>query len=116
MQVTKPAINVETCTAIYISLILATTLLCTLLILYRILSIEWAKPKLESTRTYSFGTYGNVIEIIVESVALYSAALIVYVVFVFQDEVDSGYPDSIGEVMKVSFEHPFLCKTTNANA
>ncbi len=113
MQVPESVINVKNYTAVYISLILATTLLCTFLIVYRLLSIEWAKQKFESTRTYSFGVYGNVIEIIVESAALYSAALIVYIVFLFQDEVDAGYLNSIGEIIKVSFEHPFLCKTTN---
>ncbi len=102
MQVTEPAISFVTCSGIYVSLILATTLLCTFLIVYRILSIEWAKPKLEGTRTYSFGAYGNVIEIIVESAALYSAALIVYVVILFQDEVDAPYIDSIAEIMKVT--------------
>ncbi|PBK64443.1 hypothetical protein ARMSODRAFT_1023041 [Armillaria solidipes] len=100
MQATEPAVSFTTCTAIYVSLMLATTLLCTLLIVYRILSIEWAKTKLEGTRTCSFGAYRNVIEILVESAALYSAALTVFVVFVFQNEVDSGYSEIIAEFIR----------------
>ncbi|KAK0502756.1 hypothetical protein EDD18DRAFT_1134972 [Armillaria luteobubalina] len=100
VQGTVPAVSYETCTTIYISLILATTLLCTLLIVYRILSIEWAKPKPAGTRKYSLGAYRNVIEIIVESAALYSIMLIVYIIFTFQDEVGSEYLDPISEFIR----------------
>lgn len=93
--VTKPVINYNTCTTIYVSLTLATTLLCTLLIVYRILSIEWAKPKLVGTRSYNLGAYRNVIEVVVESAALYSAALIVYIVVIFQDGTVLDYIDTI---------------------
>ncbi|KAK0185773.1 hypothetical protein F5146DRAFT_1227444 [Armillaria mellea] len=82
VQVPESAINIKTYTAIYISLILATTLLCTLLIVYCIL------------------TYGNIIEIIVESAALYSTTLIIYVVFLFQNGENAGYLNSIAEIIK----------------
>ncbi|KAK0458440.1 uncharacterized protein EV420DRAFT_355565 [Desarmillaria tabescens] len=100
VQGTTPVINYQICTTIYISLILATTLLCTLLIVYRILSIEWAKPKPEGTRRYSLGAYRNLIEIVVESSALYSAVLIVYIIFVFQDEIGGEYLDPIAEFIR----------------
>ncbi|KAK0185772.1 hypothetical protein F5146DRAFT_1227443 [Armillaria mellea] len=76
VQGTEPRINYKTCTTIYISLTLATTLLCTLLIVYRILKI------------------------IVESAALYSTVLIVYIGFTFQDEVGGEYLDPIAEVIR----------------
>ncbi|KAK0225227.1 hypothetical protein EDD85DRAFT_980782 [Armillaria nabsnona] len=100
VQGTVPAVSYQTCTTIYISLILATTLLCTLLIVYRILSIEWAKPKPAGTRRYSLGAYRNLIEIIVESAALYSTMLIFYIVFTFQDEVGGEYLDPISEFIR----------------
>ncbi len=79
---------------------------------YRILSIEWAKAKLEGTRTHSFGAYRNVIEIIVESAALYSTVLIVDLVLLFQDEISANYLDPIVEFIRVCFEHPFWYPTT----
>lgn len=97
---TVPAINYATCTTIYLSFILATTLLCTLLIVYRILSIEWANSKLAGTRTYSLGAYRNVIEVMVESAALYSAVLIVYIIIIFQDLTVIKYVDAIGEFIR----------------
>ncbi|KAK0474965.1 hypothetical protein IW261DRAFT_1497995 [Armillaria novae-zelandiae] len=100
VQGTEPTINYKTCTTIYISLTLATTLLCTLLIVYRILSIQWARTKLSGTRTHSLGAYRNVIEIIVESAALYSTMLIVYIGFTFQDEVVGEYLDPIAEFFR----------------
>ncbi|KAK0228057.1 hypothetical protein IW262DRAFT_1490166 [Armillaria fumosa] len=100
VQGTEPTINYKTCTTIYISLTLATTLLCTLLIVYRILSIEWARTKLSGTRTYSLGAYRNVIEIVVESAALYSTVLIVYIGFTFRDEVGGEYLDPIAEFIR----------------
>ncbi|KAK0183912.1 hypothetical protein F5146DRAFT_1125994 [Armillaria mellea] len=91
VQGTEPRINYKTCTTIYISLTLATTLLCTLLI---------ARTRLSGTRTYSLGAYRNVIEIIVESAAFYSTVLIVYIGFTFQDEVGGEYLDPIAEVIR----------------
>ncbi|KAK0225226.1 hypothetical protein EDD85DRAFT_225622 [Armillaria nabsnona] len=89
----------QTCTALYISFILATTLLCTLLIIYRILSIEWAKPH-TNARQFSLGVYRNLIEIIVESAVIYSVILIVYMITLYRSYLNGTfmYFDCIGAI------------------
>lgn len=80
---------------IYLSLVLATTLMCTLLIVYRILSVRGIKTGLRS--------YHGVVEVVVESAALYSAALIVYMAFVSRNTLGSTYLDVIMGSIKVGF-------------
>ncbi|PBK64444.1 hypothetical protein ARMSODRAFT_961956 [Armillaria solidipes] len=91
----------ETCTALYTSFILATTLLCTLLIIYRILSIEWAKPHTNAWR-FSLGVYRNLIEIIVESAVIYSVTLIVFMITLYRSYVSGTYMyfDCIGTIAR----------------
>ncbi len=80
---------------IYLSLLLTTFLTCTLLIVYRILSVNGIKTGLR--------TYRGIVEVIVESAALYSAALIVYIAFVSRNTLGSAYIDVIVASIKVGF-------------
>ncbi|KAK0209813.1 hypothetical protein IW262DRAFT_1527878 [Armillaria fumosa] len=79
-------------TTIYLSLVLATTLMCTLLIVYRILSVGGIKAGLR--------TYRGVVEVIVESAALYSIALIIYISLIVRNELCGGYADIITASIK----------------
>lgn len=80
-------------TMIYLSLVLATTLMCTLLIMYRILSVGGIKAGLR--------TYRGVVEVIVESAALYSIALIIYISLIARNDLSGGYADIITASIKV---------------
>lgn len=79
-------------TTMYLSLVLATTLMCTLLIMYRILSVRGIKVGLR--------TYRGVVEVIVESAALYSIALIIYISLAARNELSGGYVDVITSSIK----------------
>ncbi|PBK88049.1 hypothetical protein ARMGADRAFT_1085025 [Armillaria gallica] len=79
-------------TTIYLSLVLATTLMCTLLIVYRILSVGGIKAGLR--------TYRGVVEVIVESAALYSIALIIYISLITRNDLSGGYIDIITASIK----------------
>ncbi|KAK0231763.1 hypothetical protein EDD85DRAFT_848566 [Armillaria nabsnona] len=79
-------------TTIYLSLVLATTLMCTLLIVYRILSVGGIKAGLR--------TYRGVVEVIVESAALYSIALIIYISLIARNDLSGGYADIITASIK----------------
>ncbi|KAK0477745.1 hypothetical protein EDD18DRAFT_1020434, partial [Armillaria luteobubalina] len=59
---------------LYTSFTMATTILCTLLIIYRILTI--------SHRGMGIRTFRGIIEIIVESALIYSSTLLVYLILV----------------------------------
>ncbi|KAK0460262.1 uncharacterized protein EV420DRAFT_1673457 [Desarmillaria tabescens] len=75
---------------IYISLTLATTLLCTLLIVYRIVRLA-----------FGVSSYGKIVEIVIESSAIYSLALIVYLALVARNLESSYYADIIMAYVKV---------------
>ncbi len=79
----------------YLSLTLATTLMCTLLIVYRILSVGGIKAGLR--------TYRGVVEVIVESAALYSTILIIYISLNARNELCSVYADAITCSIKVGY-------------
>ncbi|KAF9006311.1 hypothetical protein BDZ89DRAFT_571872 [Hymenopellis radicata] len=71
---------------LYYSTSLATTAYCTLFIIYRILRHRGGR----------FGSsYNGVIEILVESAALYIVALIIFLPFLAQDEPSSFYPKAL---------------------
>ena len=62
---------------LYVAFVLVTTLWCTLMIIFRILSVGWA-----STRSgRPFKVYRHVIEILVESATLYAIFLLLDIVF-----------------------------------
>lgn len=72
---------------VYFSLSLTSTVLSTLLIIYRIIVI--------SRRTLSLNRYTGVIEIITESAALYTIALIVFLPFFARKDFSQGYAQAI---------------------
>ncbi len=76
---------------IYAVLMLATTVMCTLLIVYRIVRHA---PGMSASR--------KIIEMLVESSALYSISLIVYLALVSQNSESLNYADTIAAYVKVS--------------
>ncbi|KAJ6620503.1 hypothetical protein B0H10DRAFT_2021828 [Mycena sp. CBHHK59/15] len=72
----------------YFALSLVTTLLATLMIILRILMMTKFSPGIAKG-------YGNVIEIVVESAALYSITLIVFLPFLVSGSFNDGYPQAI---------------------
>ncbi|KAK0196981.1 hypothetical protein F5146DRAFT_1013617 [Armillaria mellea] len=81
-------------TTVYIAMALATTLLCTVLIVYRIVSVSGAE--------YASGirTYRGAIEVVVESAALFSVSLIIYVALVAHNSVADDYLDVIAAAFR----------------
>ncbi|KAK0234196.1 hypothetical protein IW262DRAFT_1259520, partial [Armillaria fumosa] len=75
--------------ALYSAFILATTLWCTMFIIYRIVAVS--RTAMDGLRTYR-----HVIEIMVESSALYSLTLILYVVFYVREDITLHYFDCLG--------------------
>ncbi len=82
-------------TLIYIFMTLATTLLCTLLIIYRII---WHAPRMSGSR--------KIIEMLIESCAMYPLSLIIYLALVSRNLDSAYYADIISVYIKVS-----LCRT-----
>ncbi|SJK98303.1 uncharacterized protein ARMOST_01568 [Armillaria ostoyae] len=81
---------------LYISFILATTLWCTLLIIYRILTVTGVKRRAGS----QLRIYRRFIEVLVESSALYLISLIVYLAFTIRNDFGLYYPDAIAAITK----------------
>ncbi|KAK0445596.1 uncharacterized protein EV420DRAFT_919928 [Desarmillaria tabescens] len=81
-------------TMLSLSFTLATTLLCTLLIIYRIVTVAGGK------HGAGLRSYRGVVEVIVESAALYSASTIVYMAFVARNELTGAYPNVINASIK----------------
>ncbi|PBK60849.1 hypothetical protein ARMSODRAFT_679423 [Armillaria solidipes] len=80
----------------YSSFILASTLLCTLLIIYRIFTVARAGGETGST----LRAYRHVIEVLVESSALYSVVLILYTAFFALDDVTMIYFDALAAIAR----------------
>ena len=76
-------------TAVYFCLSLASTVISTCLILYRIVMVA------RETDFYSQSSYRKVIEIIIESAALYSLILIIYLPFLINGGFNDGYIQAI---------------------
>ncbi|KAJ7643222.1 hypothetical protein B0H17DRAFT_1104685 [Mycena rosella] len=72
----------------YFALSLVTTSLATILIVFRIMTMS--EPATRKSKGY-----GKLIEIIVESAALYSVALIVFLPFLVQKSNDDAYPQAV---------------------
>ncbi len=70
---------------LYISFIMATTILCTLLIIYRIITISY--------RGMGIRTFRGIIEIIVESALIYSITLLIYIVLIIRHSFGGSYID-----------------------
>ncbi|PBK62444.1 hypothetical protein ARMSODRAFT_980714 [Armillaria solidipes] len=78
--------------SLYTSLILATLLWCTTLIIYRILRVGGAAGRIH--------VYQSVIEILVESASLYSAVLVVLVVFEARNELTASYIEDLASAIR----------------
>ncbi len=79
----------------YLSFSMATTILCTLLIIYRIITVSYGGMGIQ--------TFRGVIEIIVESSLIYSIMLIIYVVLVACDNFGGKYVDILTSSTRVCF-------------
>ncbi len=79
---------------IYAVLMLATTVMCTLLIVYRI--VQHA-PGMSASR--------KIVEMLIESSAMYSISLIVYLALVSQNSESGYYADTIAAYVRVRFHH-----------
>ncbi len=82
---------------VYILLTLATTLICTLLIVYRIFRHA---PGIIASR--------KIIEMLIESSAMYSISLIIYLVLVSRNLESAFYADIIATYVKVRLAHIFV--------
>ncbi|KAG7441745.1 uncharacterized protein BT62DRAFT_997020 [Guyanagaster necrorhizus] len=80
---------------LYLSLVLATNILCTLLIIYRIITVVRADRGGTGIKTYR-----GAIEILVESAFLYSFALLLYVIFVARETLTAQYLDTLAAVVR----------------
>ncbi len=95
---------------LYSSLILATLLWCTILIVYRILRVGGAAGRMH--------VYQRLIEMLVESALLYSAVIIVVLVFEVRNEVTAGYVQELAIAMRVRLVHFhfYLCHKYNVSS
>ncbi len=82
---------------IYVVLILATTVMCTLLIVYRIVRHA---PGMSTSR--------KIIEMLIESSAMYSISMIVYLALVSKNSETGIYADIIAAYVRVSSHHNFI--------
>ncbi|SJL06623.1 uncharacterized protein ARMOST_09965 [Armillaria ostoyae] len=78
----------------YLALTLTTTLWCTILILYRIISVAGSHHRA------GIQSYHRVIEALFESAALYSAVLVIDIVFVAHNMFDGLYVDVLGTTIR----------------
>lgn len=74
---------------IYFVLSLCSTAICTLAIIYRILAVS------KESGFSLIGPYRKVLEIIVESAALYTVALVVYLPLLVRADFSDGYPQAL---------------------
>ncbi|KAK0197703.1 hypothetical protein F5146DRAFT_948012 [Armillaria mellea] len=74
----------------YFTMSLITTVLSTCLVVFRIATIQRS-----ATHAVSLLSYRGVIEIVIESAALYAVSLIVFLAFFTRDDPRSGYPQAI---------------------
>ncbi len=82
---------------LYISFIIATTILCTLLIIFRIITV--------SNRGMGIQTFRGIIEIIVESALIYSITLLVYVIVIACDGIGVEFIEILAISARVCFIH-----------
>ncbi len=82
---------------LYIFFVLATTLWCTLLMIYRILIVAGFRRGTEGR----LGVYRRFIEVLVESAALYSISLILLSALAIRNDIGRDYLDTIAGIAKV---------------
>ncbi len=83
---------------------LASMLWCTSLIIYRIVTVARAGGGLRN--------YRHVLEVLVESSALYSISLILYIAFLARNDISSIYFDTLAAFARVN-SHRFSVFTSN---
>ncbi|KAK0238212.1 hypothetical protein EDD85DRAFT_573626 [Armillaria nabsnona] len=81
---------------LYTSFILATTLWCTLLIIRRILTVTRIRRGAEGR----LGAFHRFVEALVESSALYSVSLILFLAFAIRDDLRMHYFDIVAGIVK----------------
>ena len=82
---------------LYISFNLTTTLSCTLLIIYRVVTVAGVKRGVDSR----LRVYQHFIEVLVESSALYSISLVVWLALTIRGDPGMIYADTIVAIAKV---------------
>ncbi len=85
---------------LYAAFILITTLWCTLLIIFRILTVGRASRASNGAGS-ALQAYRHIIEVLVESSAPYSVALVLYVVFFARNDWAAYYLDSLSAIIRV---------------
>ncbi|KAK0466516.1 hypothetical protein IW261DRAFT_1346629, partial [Armillaria novae-zelandiae] len=85
---------------LYASLMMATVLWCTIVIIYRILRVGGAAGRIH--------VFQRVIEILVESALLYSAVMVVLLVFEARNEIAAYYIEVLAVAMRVSIFNLFV--------
>ncbi|SJL12938.1 uncharacterized protein ARMOST_16372 [Armillaria ostoyae] len=93
---TRPSTSTGVSLMLYISFNLATTLYCTLLIIYRILAVAGVRRGAVGR----LGVYRRFIEVLVESSALYSISVILDLAFTIRDNVGMYYLAVIAGIAK----------------
>ncbi len=91
--------NIVSWSVLYSLLILATLLWCTILIIYRIWKVGGAAGGVR--------VYQRVIEMLVESASLYSAVIVVLLVFEVRNEIAGEYIQAFATAMRVSISNLF---------
>ncbi len=82
---------------LYTSFILATTLWCTLLIIRHILTVTRFRQGAEGR----LGAFHRFVEALVESSALYSVSLILFLAFAIRNDLRMHYFDIVAGIVKV---------------
>lgn len=82
----------------YYSMTLSTTIICTMLMVYRLARANMARRSLCSAPN----PYNRVMEIMVESAALYVVALVVFIPFIATNSPHSNYPQVVLASVTVS--------------
>lgn len=96
-QVTNPSDYPVGYLSLYSSFALASTLLCTLLIIFRIVTVARAGAEAGG----QLKAYYHVMEVLIESSAIYSLSLILYVAFTARESVLLHYFDALSAIAKV---------------
>lgn len=74
---------------VYFVLSICSTTVCTLAIIYRILTVS------KASGFSQIGPYRKVLEIMIESAALYTVALIVYLPLLVREDFSAGYAQAL---------------------
>lgn len=97
---------------LYVSFVLSTTILCTILIIYRIIKVvirtERGREGIQS--------YKGVIEILVESASLYSFVLVLYIIFIAHETMTAFFFDIVALVIRVCLFFPSELKSLDFNS